>query len=744
MVFDPNDKTLPFIRNLSNSLGPFAAENRESTPLSLRRIASVLHRRIWLLSGITLATSAGTSALILNRPPVYTGTFSLLVEPVTTGSRLAESLTSDTTLPTTKSKNTHSQSESSLDYVSQIEVLKSQTLLEPILRKIQTKYPEINYETLMKRLKILRSKESKILDFTYESRDRSEIEHVLAELSEGYLQYSINDRKNNLNRGSKFINSQIEHQRRQVTKLESELEQFRKRSIVVDPKESTKALSEQFRESEKVRAENRARLLAARASQIAMQGQMKVSPEQALESAKLSDSQNHQALLTKVRDIESKIASASARFNAKAPMVQALESEKQELLSLLQAETQRITGSAIAPEQAAKMKLPGNTERDLTKQYLDATNQVQMLTAQDQELTQNSQQVRSEMQRLAKVSRGYGQITRELEIATNSLNRLLTASSSLQLEAERQSPPWELISQLDENTVKPKISLILLLALGAIASLIAGATVTLLVDRSDRTFQTLKDLKETNLPCLGVIPFDPDLEPEFKPASTPSLQHRAFLEAFYLLDTNLRLLRADQPVSAMTISSVSAGDGKSTIAAYLALCAASMGRRVLLIDTDLRRPQIHQRFGIPNAQGLTTAISTNVDIMSVIQTTPQHRGLSLLPTGPVPSAPGRFLGSNKLRHLIEQLKEHFDLIICDAPPLLGLADAKLTAACTNGILLTIEMGKTNSEDFAQMLDELRSTSHASILGIVANGSTKQQGLDASYYPLHDEQFSPAS
>jgi polysaccharide biosynthesis transport protein len=203
--------------------------------LSLQQLLTVLRRRLPVLLGVTLLSGAAISAFVLTRPPSYSGSFRLLVEPVTTGSRLAESLTSDT-LQTLKPLGGNLGANNGLDYISQMEVLKSETILEPVIRKIQGQYPEVNYKTLSKQMKIVRPKESKVLDITYDGKNPEEIRFVLSQLAEAFIQYSVTDRQTNLKRGITFVEEQIQRQRRDVSGLEGALENFRRTNNLVDPK----------------------------------------------------------------------------------------------------------------------------------------------------------------------------------------------------------------------------------------------------------------------------------------------------------------------------------------------------------------------------------------------------------------------------------------------------------------------------------------------------------------------------
>jgi polysaccharide biosynthesis transport protein len=701
--------------------------------LSLQQLLTVLRRRLPVLLGVTLLSGAAISAFVLTRPPSYSGSFRLLVEPVTTGSRLAESLTSDT-LQTLKPLGGNLGANNGLDYISQMEVLKSETILEPVIRKIQGQYPEVNYKTLSKQMKIVRPKESKVLDITYDGKNPEEIRFVLSQLAEAFIQYSVTDRQTNLKRGITFVEEQIQRQRRDVSGLEGALENFRRTNNLVDPKIYAESLSDQMRTVSTAQQENRVQLAASQTLYGQLNQQLGMDPSSALGLANLSESPSYQNLLLQLRTVESKIAVESARFRANTPIVQALDDQRQKLLPLIQEEAIRVAGAASPEEDGSGYQ--GSVGRDLTKQLVEAANQVQVRQTQEDAFNDAIAVLNQNTQRLAGVSRNYGQIQRDLEIATASLNRLLTARENLQLESTRQITPWDLISKFSDRSILPKSNSLLLLMLGAFTSAILGIGAALVAEQLDRVYHTIEDLRELPFPCLGVIPFLTNLSQTGSLSSVGRLAvgesitgakakvHRnemVFMESFYSLDANLRLLSADSPIKSITVTSTTPADGKSTISSHLAWAAVTMGRKVLLIDTDLRRPQAHLWFGVSNLRGLSNAITSDTDILDLIQESPQDANLHVLAAGPQPPAPGRLLSSNKMRSLLEQLSQTYDLVICDAPPVLGFADAKITAAYTDGLLLVIGLGKTDRNAIARAIDELNTNSNATILGLVANG-----------------------
>lgn len=178
--------------------------------------------------------------------------------------------------------------------------------------------------------------------------------------------------------------------------------------------------------------------------------------------------------------------------------------------------------------------------------------------------------------------------------------------------------------------------------------------------------------------------------------------------------------QSERTIQTVMITSAQASDGKSTVAWYLAQTAASMGQRVLLVDADLRRSQIQSRLGLTEAKGLSELFSSDLSFQELIQQPLSELSLHVLPSGEATIDPVQILASNKMRTLTNKLENTFDLIIYDAPPLNGLADALQLASYIDSLLLVMRLNKTDKTAVDKALESLTNT-QARLLGLVVNG-----------------------
>ena len=289
----------------------------------------------------------------------------------------------------------------------------------------------------------------------------------------------------------------------------------------------------------------------------------------------------------------------------------------------------------------------------------------------------------------------------------------------------------ELESRQGQSTVPVKVTLVepaevprqpvspdvlVNLALGLLAGLGLGVGAAVLRESLDTTVRSTTEAEAiVQAPTLGTVGFDSDT-PNHPLLDRESASPRA--EAFRALRTNLQYVDVDNPVRAVVVTSSLAGEGKTTTSANLALTQAQSGQRVLLLEGDLRRPKAVDLFGLVEGVGLTNVLVGKADFDEVVQSVVVG-GLDVLASGPVPPNPSELLGSHQMEHLLTELKERYDLIVIDAPPLLPVTDAAVLARVADGAVMVVRHSKTRREELETAREALESV-NARVLGIVVN------------------------
>ncbi|MBD2388126.1 GumC family protein [Cylindrospermum sp. FACHB-282] len=687
--------------------------NTDEDELNLAQIGATLRRRLLLIAGITAVVATAAVLRAEMEPPVYQGSFEILTKPVTGENKVIANLPQ-----TINSQDGLTAPESVKEVETTIKVLGSHRVLDPIVEKLQTQYPQLSYEEIYKHLTI-QSKESNILEVAYVHPDKKQVSEVLRLLTIAYLNYSLADRQADVAQAIDFVNKQRKPLDERLKLWQDKLRDLRVENNLIDPGEKAQELSSQIALLQRQRIEARLQLDQMAAKYQDLQRELAQHPVESAGNSLLSENSRYQKILDLVQSVEVEIQQQSALITNDNPKMVTLREKKANLLPLLVQEEERV-------------------QREFQSRIRELLVRVQSL---DEKIRGFNNEVRN----LANISRNYNNVLRELQIATEALTQFTVKQQALQIEKAQKQQPWQLLDPklaLVNNPEAVSGSGIKMLLVGGIVGLLLGAGAAVVVDKLSNILYSSQELKDaTRVPLLGIVPLRKELGGATSENLAGGLQQvssTSFFEVFRSLYTNILLLGSDAPIRSLVISSVGQGDGKSTIAIQLAQAAAAMGQRVLLVDANLRAPILHNRVGLMNIQGLTDVISQDLDWNNVIERSPQEENLFVMSAGPIPPDSVRLLASQKMQDLMDSLQTTFDLVIYDTPPLLGFADAYLLAANTNGIVLVAGLGKLKRTELHQTLEEIQ-ISNTPILGMIANKSKDAMPASYNYYQQYYKQ-----
>ena len=291
--------------------------------------------------------------------------------------------------------------------------------------------------------------------------------------------------------------------------------------------------------------------------------------------------------------------------------------------------------------------------------------------------------------------------------------------------------------------VKPKLPIVL--GISAVLGLFAGFGLSYLVELGDKRFRSPDDVqRQLGLPLVGHIPLITDdfrkesrgdkkvakrkLSPMLCTHYRPKTRHA---EAYRAVRTSLFHSAQGQGHKVIQVTSPNPGDGKTTLASNLAVSIANSGKSVLLVDADCRRPRVHKFFGLDNSVGLTSAIAEEADIPEALQES-AVANLWVMTCGPKTQNPADVLTSPRLTQAFDVLKEKYDFVIVDSPPLLAVTDPSVIAARADAVLLVMRLAK-NARHGAHRATEMIRSLGAEILGVVVNGVGKKAGYGYGGY-----------
>ncbi len=358
--------------------------------------------------------------------------------------------------------------------------------------------------------------------------------------------------------------------------------------------------------------------------------------------------------------------------------------------------------NALSPEQAEFTK---SQLADLQQKIVDSQTEVNRLR-QELDASSSARQIQSLNSQIALLDQ-------RISSWQNTYSQLLltqggTSRAALSVLEEATIPA----APISPNT---RMNVLLASALGLVLSL-AGA---FLIEYLDDTIKAPEDaVRATGLPMLGAIArIEGDKYPDKLIAASHPLAPT--VEAYRVVRTNIQFSSIDKPAHTLMITSPNPSEGKSVMLANLAVVMAQSGMKVIIVDTDLRRPVQHRIFGLPNRNGMSDAVlQQNVDINEHLQETGVEN-LRLMSSGSLPPNPAELLGSERMLHIIESLKEISDIVLFDSPPTLVVTDATILGSRTDGAILVNDSGNTRTAEARRAADELRRL-RVNLLGVVLN------------------------
>lgn len=260
--------------------------------------------------------------------------------------------------------------------------------------------------------------------------------------------------------------------------------------------------------------------------------------------------------------------------------------------------------------------------------------------------------------------------------------------------------------------------------------LLLALVVAFMRDYFDDTLRTKEDLDAASggVPVLALIPAVPGWRDRSQTVlESVSHPHSAASEAYRTLRTSLAFAAINRRIGIIHLTSSSSGEGKTTTAANLAVTLANTGKRVVLVDCDLRRPRVHQFFGLDNKVGFASVLLGEIEAADALQPVPGVKGLSILPSGPPPPNPAELLSTRAARQILDAMAEVGDYVVVDSPPLLPVADAVTLAGYADATILLVAAKATTRRSLHRSLEMLEQID-APLEGILFNGV----GREATY------------
>ncbi len=715
----------------------------ENDPGYGQLFAVLSRRRYWLLGVLTGVLSIAT-VVSLTAEPTYESTMQILIEANYKGKREVQA----------QAPSEFADPNIEIDYATQINVMRSPLLLQRAVDLLRPEYPNITIKQVKRSLLLApvieedsEAKYTKIVDANYIGNDPVKTQKVLQTIYGVYQAYNREQQEQRLKKGLQFINEQIPGARKQVEDSENQLKTFRANQNLIDPEQQAATINTSLNAVVQQRQALRAQFQDTEARYKVLQQQVGSTPQTALASSRLSQSPRYQTLLNELQRTDLLLAARRGTFTDSDPGVQKLIELRQTQQSLLQAEQGRVVGADASQLNSTNSNFLSQGQRtgldiNLTEQLAGVQTLLSALQAQDASLAKTEQNLRTQFDRFPALLAEYNRLIPLVQINREKLQQLLIAQQELSLEIARGGFEWQALEQPSLGVqIGPNIKQNLLL--GLVAGLMLGGVAAFLREVMDDAVHTSDDLeKQVSIPLLGMTPELQQSKASEPVVSLPFGKPKILApwtvqvsnwtpswESLDLIYKNIQLLNTtESSLRSIMVTSALVGEGKSTLALGLALSAARLHQRVLLIDADLRHPNLHQMLNLPNDQGLSTLLESDANV-------PNHAGIQssgayidILTAGPVPTDSANLLSSQRMRELMVKFEDSYDLVLVDAPPVLGTVDAILAASFCSGVLLVSRMGKVTRTELTQATAML---SKLNMIGVVANHANGQTSYVSS-------------
>lgn len=542
------------------------------------------------------------------------------------------------------------------------------------------------------------------LDFT------SFVPEVSAEIANAYasefIESSLQRRFDSTAYARNFVSEQLAEARARLEASERELNDYARDAALVRTRDSsegetstvTSVTTESLSQLNRAANEAQAARVAAQARWEAEQAAPLLSSPAALASTAV------QTLQQRERELVAELETARARYLPEHPTIRRLDGELAAVSSQLQAAAQAARQSVFAEYQAAR-----RVEQGLSARVAGLQNST--LAEQDRAVRYNTLAREADTNR--SIYEGLLQRFRELNATAGITSSNISIVDTARTPQQPSSP-----------------NLLFNLVLGLLFGILVAGIVLFLKDLLDDRIRVPEDVEDRiGFPLLGVVPQTDtdDVAEELEDPKTP------ISEAYGSLRASLTHVSPEGMPRSLLVTSAQAAEGKSTTSRAIAAGLASVGKRVLLIDADLRRPSLHRALSLSNEAGFSTILSGQAEWRAAVQQA-ELEGLHVITSGPLPPAPAQLLSSPQASDILRELSHEFDAVVIDSPPVLGLADAPNLAANVEGAIIVIEAERGQRSKLKAAIRRLK-TSRAKILGVVLTKFDPSRGGNqySSYY-----------
>lgn len=635
---------------------------------------------------------------------------------------------------------------------TQVRIIGSNPVLERTIKTLNLKENNgkpLSIPMFARQLQIEGIKGTDVVQISYKSGDAQQAAKVVNTVIKSYIDLNIQANQEEAITAKQVILTEIPKAEETVKKAESALRTFKETNrIVALDQEATVAVDTVSKLNNQIsQAQAQLNDVKGRLEQLSAQAQ--VNSNQGVIDAELSRAPGVQKVLAELQETESKLAVERTRFAPEHPAIAGLEEKVAVLKKLLKERTAEVAGNAPVTQGSLQV---GELRQSLIADITRAEAQRVGLERQITTLTQQRDAYVQRANYLPKLEQNQRELERRLQAAQGTYETLLKKRQEIDIAQNQKIPNARIISYALVPEFPEGPRKILFVIGGGAVGIFLGLIAAFGIDLIDRSVKTVKEAKEVlRYTVLGVIPTlgrtskddapIPGLDRAVPKIIGRDIPYFPLGDAYQILQVNLKFLCSDKPLKSIVVTSSVPKEGKSEVSANLAVTMAQSGRRVLLVDADMRHPLQHHIWDLSNAIGLSNVLIGQVTLDEAVQEVMPN--LEVLPCGILPPNPVAMLDSQRMATLMSNLARDYDFIIFDTPPLTGIADAAVLSTLTDGILLVVRPGVVDFNS-ANAAKEFLNQSGQQVLGIVINGVNVKNEPNGYIYSYKERQLESSS
>jgi polysaccharide biosynthesis transport protein len=698
-------------------------------------------KRNWLPAACVWgATVACATGLALSAKPTYEAEGKLLFKKQSATSALISPSATDSN---SKLGELQALGKDNTPLDTEAEVIRSMPVVKKAIAalgwKDETGMP-MTPKDFLTRLQVKTVRGTDILAITYQNPDPRQAAAAVNQLMSIYIQENIRANRAEATAAREFISKQLPDKEAAVRRLESRVRDFREANRIVDLEQEAKATVAAISDLDNQLAKAKVQLDTIATKQVEVQRKAGMDSQQAIATNALGQSPGIQRSLQELQKVQEQIATNLARYNEDAPIVQRLRGQEANLQNLLRGRVGAVLGDRL-PVPRGNYQI-GQFQQDMLGNLVNLEVERLSLESQTLSIARILVAYRERATLLPSLDQRQRDLTRQLNAAQSTYESLLKNLQQVQVAENQNVGNARIVSSatMPDAAVSPNRKVIILG--GVLVGGLLYVVTAFLLELRDPSVKTVKEIRGLfAFPVLRLIPLARPvgllgrLNPLNRSAGLPIVPLRdqpqsMVSEAFRMLQTNLRHSEASQSLKAIAVMSSVSGEGRSTVAANLALALSQLGNRVLLLDTDLRNPMQQRLWMVSPNASLAEVTGDRAKLRQAVQRV--GKTLDLLPAGPLTSDPLAVLDSQSMQALMAKLKAAYDYVIIDTPPMLMAADALVMGKWADGVLMVARPGAIDAVS-AHAANDLLAQAQLPVLGMVVNAIRPGQEPESYFH-----------